>query len=421
MHFPPLFPSRRAFATVFGPAALVLAALSGCKPPDAQTHAASAAANNAPAATNTGSKVSPAKPYTGDTILIGEYGSLTGDDATFGISTDNAIKMAIEELNAKGGILGKKITLQPEDDSSQADQVPGLVQKLIEQDNVLAILGEVASTRSLAAAPLCEAAGVPMISPSSTNPKVTLDDNGKPRDWIFRACFIDSFQGQAMVKFARGTLKATTAAVLTNNASDYSKGLSEVFQREWTKSGGKIVLVQSYQKSDTDFHAQLTSIKGKKPDVIYIPDYYSVVGNVAVQARSLGLEQPLLGGDGFDSADLFKIGGASLKTCYFTNHYSQTDKTPHVAAFVTKYTKLYGDKPDALAACGYDATYVLADAIKRAGSLDRAKIRDAIVATKNLQGVTGNITINATHDVTKPLSVIKTEGGKQVFVTRISP
>ncbi len=400
------------------PCALLALSLSGCKTPETASNSATSSIST----TNTGDNAAPvtvssAKPYTGDTLIWGEYGSLTGDTATFGTSTHNALLMAINEINAKGAPLGKKIELRTEDDGSKVEQVPSVIKKLIDQEGALVIIGEVASSRSLAAAPICEAAGVPMLSPSSTNPKVTID-----RKWIFRSCFIDSFQGEAMVKFARQNLKAKTAAVMTNNSSDYSKGLSEVFIKGFKNAGGTVVEAKEYQDTDTDYRAQLTSIKGKDPDVIYIPDYYNKNGAMAGQARNVGLtRQALLGGDGWDSEKIYPIGKDAINNSYFTNHYASMDKDPVVSKFVTGYQKLYKETPDALAACAYDAAYIMADAIKRAGGTDRGKIRDALASTKNFVGVTGTITINKDHNVTKPLSVLKINNAKQEFVTAVSP
>ncbi len=419
-----MHPSPRA-SLAFLPSALLALALSGCKTPET---ASTSASNAAPAANAASVSVSPAKAYSGDTLIWGEFGSLTGDTATFGTSTHNALMMAIAEINAKKPPLGKKIVLKVEDDGSKVDQVAPVIKKLIDQQGALVILGEVASSRSLAAAPICEAAGIPMLSPSSTNPKVTQEinpadpKNPKPSQWIFRSCFIDSFQGEAMVKFARETLKAKTAAVMTNNGQDYSKGLSEVFIQSFKKAGGEIVDAKEYQDTDTDYRAQLTSIKGKNPDVIYIPDYYNKDGAMAGQARDVGLtRQALLGGDGWDSPKIFDIGKDAIDNSYFTNHYAPMDKNPIVVKFVTGYRKLYGETPDALAACAYDAAYIMADAITRAGGTDRGKIRDALASTKGFVGVTGTITINKDHNVTKPLAVLKIMGGKQEFVKVVSP
>lgn len=409
------FPLRSSFLS----GALLLAALAGCKAPqNASTSGANAATGNAADVSASGvSNVSPAKPYTGDTLVIGLYGSLTGSTATFGLSSQNGIQMAFDEINAKGAPLGKKLELVSEDDGSKPEQVPSVVLKLINQRNVLALLGEVASSRSLAAAPIAQRAGVPMVSPSSTNPKVT-----QVGDYIFRTCFIDPFQGTVMAKFARQTLKAQKAAILTDVANDYSKGLTSFFSDQWQKSGGQIVASESYSEGDKDFQAQLTKIKGTNPDVIYIPGYYTEVGNIAVQARRLGLKQALLGGDGWDSPKLYQIGGAAIQGCYFSNHYSAQSKDPKVVKFVTAFKKRYGaEPPDALAAVAYDAAYLLADAIKRAGAPDRAKIRDALASTKNFPGVTGTISIDKNRNAIKPAVVLQVKGNEGVYVTTVNP
>lgn len=391
--------------------AVLVTALSGCKP--AET--GSSGGNNA-SGTDAAANVEAAKPYTGDKLVIGLYGSLTGSTATFGISSQNGIKMAFDEINAKGAPLGKELELVSEDDGSKTEQVPSVVLKLINQNNVLAILGEVASSRSLAAAPIAQRAKVPMVSPSSTNPKVT-----QVGDYIFRTCFIDPFQGTVMAKFAKTNLKAQKAAILTDVANDYSKGLTEFFTNEWKSSGGEIVATESYSEGDKDFQAQLTKIKGASPDVIYVPGYYTEVGNIAVQARRLGLNQVMMGGDGWDSPKLFEIGGKAVQGCYFSNHYSAQSKDPKVVKFVADYKKLYNEVPDALAAVAYDAAYILSDAIKRAGEPNRAKLRDALASTKNFSGVTGTISIDKDRNAIKPAVVLKVEGNEGVYVTTVKP
>ncbi|MBW3636288.1 MAG: ABC transporter substrate-binding protein [Armatimonadetes bacterium] len=413
MHQPAQLPLFSRF-TLLSTAVLV-GALSGCKAPETASTGNAATAGNTVAAAP--ANVAPAKPYTGENLVIGLYGSLTGSTATFGLSSQNGIKMAFDEINAKNPPLGKKLELISEDNGSKTEQVPAVVLKLINQKNVLALLGEVASSRSLAAAPIAQRAGVPMVSPSSTNPKVT-----QVGDYIFRTCFIDPFQGTVMARFGRETLKAQKAAILTDVANDYSKGLTQYFREEWTKSGGKIVSEQSYSEGDKDFQAQLTKIKGTDPDVIFIPGYYTEVGNIAVQARRLGLKQVMLGGDGWDSPKLYEIGGKALQGSYFSNHYSAESKDPKVVKFVAAYKKRFGaNPPDALAAVAYDAAYLLSDAIRRAGAADRAKIRDALAATKNFEGVTGTISIDENRNAVKPAVVLKVQGNQGVYVTTVKP
>ncbi len=389
----------------------VLIAAAGCKEPAANTP-------GAPGGSNANANINAAPPYDAnqDKIVLGEYGSLTGATATFGKSSDNGIQMATDEINKAGGILGKKVEVIVIDDASKTEQASSAVLKLINENKVLAVLGEVASSRSLAAAPVCQKAGVPMLSPSSTNPAVT-----EVGDYIFRTCFIDPFQGTVMSKFARETLRAKKAAVLTDVANDYSKGLTEFFTEDWKKNGGTIVAAQSYSEGDKDFRGQLTAIKGQNPDVIYVPGYYTEVGNIAVQARSSGLNQPLMGGDGWDSPKLFEIGRNAIEGSYFSNHYSPESKDPKVVKFVGDYKARYGETPDALAACAYDAARIMFEAIKSAGELDRAKLRDALAQTKNFNGVTGTISINDKRNAVKSAAILQVKGKATEFVKTVEP
>jgi branched-chain amino acid transport system substrate-binding protein len=340
---------------------------------------------------------------TGDTIKVGVYGDLTGGTASFGQSTKNGVQLAMDEVNAAGGVNGKKIVLVVEDDQGKPEQAKTVISKLINQDKVVAVLGEVASTNSLAAAPVAQEAKIPMITPSSTNPKVT-----EVGDYISRVCFIDPFQGSSMAKFAAKSLNAKTAAILGDASSDYSKGLTQFFEEEFTKQGGKVIAKEAYTQTDPDFKGQLTKIRDLKPDVIYVPGYYGQVGIIAKQARELGMNMPLLGGDGWDSPDLWKLGGASLKNAYISNHYSADNPAPEIQNFVKAYQAKFGVVPDSLAALAYDSAKVLADAIKRAGGTDSAKLKDAINSTKNFAGVTGTITLDATRNAVKPAVILET-------------
>jgi branched-chain amino acid transport system substrate-binding protein len=356
------------------------------------------------------------KRGSGDEIVVGEYGSLTGTTATFGQSTDNGIKMAFDEINAGGGVLGKKLRVIVEDDRSQPEEAATAVTKLINQNHVVAVLGEVSSSRSLAAAPICQSNKIPMISPSSTNPRVT-----QIGDYIFRVCFIDPFQGLVMAKFAANTLKLKKVAILVDVRNDYSVGLQTFFRQNFRQLGGEIVAEQSYSEGDSDFKAQLTQIKAANPEAIYVPGYYTEVATIARQSRELGMTVPLLGGDGWDSPRLFEIGGDALNGCYISNHYSVDDPSPAIQKFVSDYRGRYNQVPDALAALGYDAARILADAITRAGSTAADKIRDALAATKDFTGVTGKITINAERNAIKPAVILRIENGKFVYVETVSP
>jgi branched-chain amino acid transport system substrate-binding protein len=349
-------------------------------------------------------------------IVVGEYGSLTGTTATFGQSTHNAVMMAFDEINASGGVLGKKLRVIVEDDQSKPEEAATAVTKLINQDRVVALIGEVASSRTLAAAPIAQAAKVPVISNASTNPKVT-----QVGDYIFRVCFIDPFQGSVMAKFAANTLKAKRVAILYDVRNDYSVGLRKFFTETFTSLGGEIAGEQSYSEGDSDFRAQLTQLKSVKPEAVYVPGYYTEAGTIARQAKELGLTVPLLGGDGWDSPRLAEIGGEAVEGSYLSNHYSVDDPSPAIQKFVNDYKKRYGNTPDALAALGYDAARVLADAIGRAGSTEGPKLRDAIAATKDFPGVTGKITIDAERNAVKPAVVLKVVGGKFQYVETIAP
>jgi branched-chain amino acid transport system substrate-binding protein len=351
-------------------------------------------------------------------VLLGEVGSLTGAEASFGISTRNGIELAINQANQGGGVKGKKIAVRVYDDQSKPEEAANAATRLISQDHVRVILGEVASTNSLAMAQKAQPAGVPMISPSSTNPKVTLVGN-----YIFRVCFIDPFQGFVMAKFAHDNLKITRAAVLKDQKSDYSLGLTEYFTRKFTEMGGKIVAIEAYAKGDTDFRAQLTAIKGQKPEAIYVPGYYNDVGIVARQARELGIPKkvPLLGGDGWRSEKLFELGGGAIDGSYFSDHYSPDNPSPNVQKFIADYKSAYGSVPDSLAGLGYDAANVAIAGMRKAPDLSGTAIRDAIAQTKDFPGVAGTISLDENRNAVKPAVVLEVEGGKLKYITTISP
>lgn len=371
----------------------------------------------------------PPKEGTGNTstaagggdILVGEYGSMTGPQATFGQSTHNGIMMAADEINAAGGVNGRKIKVLSEDDQSKQEEAANAVTKLISQNNVLAILGEVASSASIAAAPICQSNKVPMITPSSTNDEVT-----RKGDYIFRICFTDSYQGEYQAVFAdqwsTTNHKPKNVAMLTDVKSDYSQGLAKVFTAKFTALGGKIVGTQSYANGDADFRSQLTAIKATNPSLLYVPGYYTDIGQIAIQARDLGITVPLLGGDGWESPKLIEIGGKALEGCFYTNHYFYADPSPVVSSFLQKYKERYGQVPDALAALGYDAMKTLADAMKRASKLDGPSLRDAIAQTKGLAGVTGTITLGPERNAMgKKLVIEEIKNGQLTLAATIDP
>jgi branched-chain amino acid transport system substrate-binding protein len=356
---------------------------------------------------------------TGDSaneIVIGEYGSLTGTTATFGISTKNGIDMAIDEVNKAGGVLGKKIRVIVEDDQTKPEEAQTVVTKLVNKDHVAAILGEVSSSRTLAAAPTAQQAGIPMISPSATNPKVT-----QVGDYIFRVCFTDPFQGFVMAKFASENLKVKKVAILRDIKNDYSVGLAGYFTDSFKKMGGSIIADESYSEGDTDFSAQLTSIRSRNPEAIIVPGYYSEVGLIARQAKKLGITVPLLGGDGWDSPKLTEIGGDAINGSYYSNHFSVGDPNPQIQKFVADYKARYGAVPDALAGLGYDAANILFDSIRRANSADPTKIRDAVAQTKDFPGVSGKITVGPDRNAVKAAVILQVKEGKLTGVAAIAP
>lgn len=356
------------------------------------------------------------KQQTGDAIKIGEFASLTGKEATFGNMSHNGTVLAIEEANAAGGVLGKKLVLITEDDQSKQGEPATVVKKLVTSDRVVAVLGEVASSRSMEAAPICQQNKVPMISPSSTNVRLT-----EMGDYIFRVCFTDEFQGKLLSNFARKSLKASNVAILTDTKADYSIGLTRDFIAPFTGAGGKIVAEQTYNGGDKDFKGQLTAIKAVNPDAILVTGYYTDVGLMVKQARQLGIKVPMFGGDGWESSKLIEIGGKDVEGTYFSTHFSPEQETPAVKEFVKKFKDKHKELPDAMAALGYDSTMVLIEGIKRAGTTESAKLRDAIAATKDHNGITGKITLDAQRNAQKAAVILTVKDGQFKFVETVTP
>lgn len=360
----------------------------------------------------------------GNTIKIGANLELTGGQASFGSSALKGAKLAVKEINAAGGVLSKNLELIEADNASKSEESTRAIQKLISNDKVAAVIGSTTSTNTLGAVPVAQQKKIPLVTTSATNPKVTVDEKTKKlNEWVFRACFIDPFQGQVIANFAQNDLKAKTAVIYTDISSDYSKGLQKFFKETFTAGGGKILAEESYQQKDSDFKAVLNRIKEAKPDVIYVPGYYEEVGKIVKQAREVGITAPLLGGDGWDSPQLVEIAGKdALNNTYFSNHYAPDDNAPEIQAFVTAYKKEYNNEvPDGMAVLGYDAIKLVADGLKRAGSADATKLKDALAATKDLSLATGKITINENHDPVKSAVVLEMKDGKQVFRTKVSP
>jgi branched-chain amino acid transport system substrate-binding protein len=349
-------------------------------------------------------------------VAIGHYGSMTGQIAHYGQDTDKAIRLATDEQNAAGGVLGKKIKVVTLDTRGDSTEAANAVSRLIDVEKVVAVLGEVASSLSLAGGRVAQRRKIPMITPSSTNPQVT-----EVGDYIFRVCFIDPFQGKVMAKFARENLKLEKVAIIKDVKNDYSIGLADAFKVAFTAAGGTVLDEQSYSQGDTDFSAQVTAIKNSESQGIFVPGYYAEVGAIARTAKRLGVDLPMLGGDGWDAPDLFKIGGDAVEGHYYSNHFAQDVATDKAKKFITDFEKKYSSKPTGLAALGYDAAQVLFQAITTAKSFDPAAMRDAIAATKDFDGVTGKITLNDKRDAVKSAVVLKIQGGQARFEATVEP
>jgi branched-chain amino acid transport system substrate-binding protein len=346
---------------------------------------------------------------------LGGVGPVTGEAATFGVSTKQGIEMAVAEWNAQGGVLGRQIRLAFADDKGDPAEGATVYTKLIQQDQVSAIVGTVMSKVSLAGAPICQSYKIPMIATASTNIKVT-----EVGDYIFRACFLDPFQGTVGATFSFRDLNAKTAAVIFDVGNDYPKGLAEFFRAKFTELGGRVVAFEGHATGTTDFKAQLTKMVQAGPDVIYCSDYYNDVALIAKQARELGFKGPMVGGDGWDSPELTKIGGAAVEGTFFNNHYSKDDARPIVKEFVTKYQAKYNTVPDALAVLAYDATYIMLSAVKNAGRADGPAIRDALARTE-LEVVSGHVKFDANRNPVKSAVIVEIKGGQQVYRTTVEP
>lgn len=351
-----------------------------------------------------------------DTIKLGEFASMTGKEAVFGQNVNKGTRLAIEESNAAGGVLGRTLELITEDDQSKPGESATVVKKLISRDKVVVILGEITSGRTLEAAPIAQAAKIPLISPGATNTEVTAKGN-----YIFRVCFIDDFQGTVMAKFARDTLKLKRVAILSSVSSAQSVGLAKYFRERFTSASTVIAAEQKYSEGDKDFRAQLTAIKAAGADGIFVPGYYAEAALICKQARDLGLTLPLLGVDGWESPDLLAIAGAAAEGCYLSTHFSPESKAPVVVAFNERYQKRWGISANALSVLGYDSAMLAIDAIRRAGSTEGAKIRDTLAMTVNYPAVTGSITFDTNRNPTKNAVVLTVKNGKFTFVQDVTP
>jgi branched-chain amino acid transport system substrate-binding protein len=390
--------ARRRFLSAF--ASLALAAQASCK---------KSTSGGGPSGSGSGAPSS-------SEIVIGHYGSMTGGTAHFGQDTDKAMRLLVQEANQAGGVQGRQLKLVTLDTRGDSAEAANAVSRLIDVEKVVAVIGEVASSLSLAGGRVAQRRKIPMISPSSTNPKVT-----EIGDYIFRVCYIDPFQGRVMALFARNHLKIDKIAILRDVKNDYSIGLADAFKAALTGAGGSVVVEQSYSQGDTDFSAQLTAIKGSAAQAIFVPGYYSEVGAIARTAQRLGLKLPLLGGDGWDAPDLVKIAGDALNGSYYANHFAPDVATPKAQKFVADFTARYGQPPTGLGALGYDAAAVLVDAMKRAKAIEPAAIRDALAETKGFETVTGQITFDASRNAQKGAVVLKIDGGKPKYEATVQP
>jgi branched-chain amino acid transport system substrate-binding protein len=349
-------------------------------------------------------------------VRIGFFMSMTGRDASFGEASLKGARLAVDGLNSGGGVLGRRVELMVEDDRSLAGESATAAKKLISRDRVVALVGECSSARTLEAAPVAQAAGIPLVSPASTSPRVT-----QVGDAIFRVCFVDSFQGDVIATFARRRLGLARAALLVDSTAPYSVGLADYFSRRFTALGGEVVASQKYSGADTDFRAQLTAIRAAHPDALFLPGYYVAAGLVARQARDLGLKATLLGGDGFEAPQLLEIGGEALEGAYYSTHFAVENTGPASRGFVRAYRLRYGATPNGLAALTYDAVRLVADAVARAGTTERSALRRALSETKGFPGVTGLTTINARRDADKDAAIITVRDGRLEFVETIRP
>ncbi|MBV9874016.1 MAG: ABC transporter substrate-binding protein [Verrucomicrobia bacterium] len=349
-------------------------------------------------------------------IKIGAVSCISGPLSTFGVSSIRGTRMAIEEINAKGGVLGQSIELVVDDNGSKAGETARIARKFLSQDHVVVILGDLTSSSTMEAAPLAQEAHVPLLTPSATAVSVT-----KVGDYVFRSCFTDPFTGRIMARFAVDHLHARRGVILTDVKQDYSIGVSAELGAYYRQQGGRVLQEYSFSSGDTDFRAQLSSLKSLQPDVVFVPAYYTEAALILREARQLGIKAEFVGGEGWDSPSLISVAGKSADGSYYTDHFSPDDPNHLVQTFVQAYKTKYGTAPDALSALWYDAAGLVVDAIRRAGSPDPAKIRDALAVTKNFPGVTGNISLDEQRNASKPGVIVTIENGHVKMVERVEP
>lgn len=352
-----------------------------------------------------------------DGITIGLYLSLTGNMADFGVSTRNGVNIALEELNAAGGLLGQQVRAVAEDTRGDSNEAASAVTRLIDREHVCGVIGEVASSLSLAGGRICQRRGIPMISPSSTNPAVTqIGDN------IFRVCFLDPFQGEVMARFAKNSLHVSRVAIFKDQGSAYSTGLADAFRRSFTALGGQVVDEQAYRESDTHFSAQISSMLARQPEALFVPGYYAQLALIAREVRGAGFQGRMLGGDGWSSNTLTQNDDDKLVGDFYSEGFAPEGATTPVAQrFVQKYREKNRVEPNGLAALGYDAALVMFDAIRRANSAEPARIKAALAATRGVQGATGTITLNAQRDAVKSAVILEVRENSVRYRETVNP
>ncbi len=357
-----------------------------------------------------------------ETIKVGVNYELTGGVATYGQGLNEGVQLAFEEVNANGGILGKQVEVVTVDNKSEDTEAANLSTKLATKDKVLALLGPATSGNTKAASPAANQNKIPLISGSATADDVTIDANGAVREYIFKTCFSDSFQGVMMAEFALNDLGFKNAAILGDSTSDYAVGLSKAFTTTFEAQGGKVVSKEAYAAGDNDFRAVLTNLKALNPEVLFVPGYYEEVGLIVRQARELGMNMPILGADGYESPKLTEIAGAAaLNDVYYSSHYSSMDTAENVVAFNEAYQAKYGKAPDAFNALGYDMVYFLKDAFERAGVADSEKLKEALATTVDFSGVTGVLSIDENHNPVKSVTIIEMVEGVPTFLKKLDP
>ena len=395
----------KKYSSLFMATALLTGVLAGCNSDDDSS--SSGSGNSA----------------SGDVIKIGANLELSGAVATYGASINDGAKLAIEEINAAGGIDGKKIEYIPVDNKSETAEATSAATRLAEQEKVVAMLAPATSGNSVATVQIANQHKVPMVTGSGTAPNVTVNEDGSVNEYAFRTCFIDPFQGTVAANFATNEIGAKNVAIYADNASDYAKGLAASFKETVEANGATVVIEEAYVAKDVDFKSTLTNIKSKNPDFIFIPGYYEEVGLIVKQARELGIDVPLMGADGWDSPTLVELAGAdALNNTYITNHYSSEDPDATIQKFVEAFKAEYNEAPNAFHALGYDSIYFIVDAIKRVdGDITGEAIQKQLAQTKDLSLITGTFTVDENHNPVKSATVLEFVDGKQQFNSKVNP